>query len=190
VAFSIGNLIRSFFLGDFCFRRWLASRKTLSRMRIRTALAFSGTPRAGRVTAVAGIPGQPNLYYAGTPNGGVWKSDYAGSYLEADLWTQCTSRPSAPLPSHLPMQIYLCGDRRTRQRPRSFQVQRCGSHVEQRGIGSKNIHQLDIVDPTNPDVVIAGAFGSAVPSEPRGLSNHGWRKSWTKTLTDATALPE
>src|SRR5713101_8085216 len=39
---------------------------------------FLGTHRGGRITAVAGIPGQPNIYYAGTPNGGVWKTDDAG----------------------------------------------------------------------------------------------------------------
>src|SRR5260370_40098652 len=43
-----------------------------------------------------------------------------------------------------------------------------------------------IVDPTNPDVVIASAFGSAVASEPRGLfKTTDGGKSWTKTLTDA-----
>ena len=37
-----------------------------------------GPFRAGRVTAVAGIPEQPGLYYFGTPGGGVWKSTDAG----------------------------------------------------------------------------------------------------------------
>ena len=30
-----------------------------------------GPHRAGRVTAVAGIPGKPAIYYFGTPGGGV-----------------------------------------------------------------------------------------------------------------------
>src|ERR1700733_1830977 len=33
-----------------------------------------GPFRAGRVTAVAGIPGNPAVYYMGTPGGGVWKT--------------------------------------------------------------------------------------------------------------------
>ena len=37
-----------------------------------------GPFRAGRVTAVAGVPGQPNVYYFGTPGGGIWKSTDAG----------------------------------------------------------------------------------------------------------------
>src|SRR5437588_2182745 len=37
-----------------------------------------GPFRAGRVTAVAGIPGQPAIYYMGTPGGGVWKTTDGG----------------------------------------------------------------------------------------------------------------
>jgi len=37
-----------------------------------------GPHRAGRVTSVAGIPGQPAIYYFGTPGGGVWKTTNGG----------------------------------------------------------------------------------------------------------------
>ncbi len=37
-----------------------------------------GPYRAGRVSAVAGIPGDPAVYYMGTPGGGVWKTFDAG----------------------------------------------------------------------------------------------------------------
>jgi hypothetical protein len=33
-----------------------------------------GPFRAGRVTAVAGIPGNAAIYYMGTPGGGLWKT--------------------------------------------------------------------------------------------------------------------
>src|SRR5579885_3575084 len=33
-----------------------------------------GPFRAGRVTAVAGIPGNDAVYYMGTPGGGLWKT--------------------------------------------------------------------------------------------------------------------
>jgi hypothetical protein len=33
-----------------------------------------GPFRAGRVSAVAGIPGDAAVYYMGTPGGGVWKT--------------------------------------------------------------------------------------------------------------------
>jgi len=37
-----------------------------------------GPFRAGRVTAVAGVPGHPDTYYFGTPGGGVWKTTNSG----------------------------------------------------------------------------------------------------------------
>src|SRR5437867_6624207 len=41
-----------------------------------------GPHRAGRVTTVAGIPGNPSIYYFGTPGGGVWKTVDGGR-----VWT-------------------------------------------------------------------------------------------------------
>src|SRR6201987_2408830 len=37
-----------------------------------------GPHRAGRVTGVAGISGDPSTYYMATPGGGVWKTTDAG----------------------------------------------------------------------------------------------------------------
>jgi len=37
-----------------------------------------GPHRAGRVTAVAGIPGNAKIYYFGTPGGGLWKTTDGG----------------------------------------------------------------------------------------------------------------
>src|ERR1051326_8983001 len=37
-----------------------------------------GPYRAGRVTAVAGIPARPDIYYMATPGGGVWKTTDGG----------------------------------------------------------------------------------------------------------------
>ena len=41
-----------------------------------------GPHRAGRVTSVAGIPGDAAVYYFGTPGGGVWKTINGGR-----VWT-------------------------------------------------------------------------------------------------------
>src|SRR5881296_4495487 len=37
-----------------------------------------GPFRGGRVSAVSGVIGQPGVFYAGTPAGGVWKTTSAG----------------------------------------------------------------------------------------------------------------
>ena len=41
-----------------------------------------GPPRAGRARALAGVPTQPNVFYIGFDNGGVWRStDYGSTWL-------------------------------------------------------------------------------------------------------------
>src|SRR5690242_9445616 len=35
-------------------------------------------PEGNRVSAVAGVPGDPLVYYAGSASGGVWKTDDGG----------------------------------------------------------------------------------------------------------------
>src|SRR5881409_2131505 len=37
-----------------------------------------GPFRSGRVNGVTGVPGQPNVFYAGSVGGGVWKTTNAG----------------------------------------------------------------------------------------------------------------
>ena len=38
-----------------------------------------GPPRSGYVSAPAGVPGDPTTYYAGMPEGGVWKTTNGGN---------------------------------------------------------------------------------------------------------------
>jgi photosystem II stability/assembly factor-like uncharacterized protein len=39
---------------------------------------FIGPLRGGRTVAIDGVPSQPNLFYIGAVNGGIWRSDNAG----------------------------------------------------------------------------------------------------------------
>ena len=41
-----------------------------------------GPTRAGRARALAGVPSQPNVFYIGFDNGGVWRStDYGSTWI-------------------------------------------------------------------------------------------------------------
>ena len=39
---------------------------------------YIGPPRSGYISAPAGVPGDPTTYYAGMPEGGVWKTTNGG----------------------------------------------------------------------------------------------------------------
>ena len=46
---------------------------------------FMGPSVGNRIAAVAGVPGDPTIYYAGAASGGVWKSTDGGATLHAGL---------------------------------------------------------------------------------------------------------
>src|SRR5215469_16408519 len=45
----------------------------------------------GRITAVAGIPGKPNVYYAGAGGGGVWYTQDGGLFWKAIFEKEATA---------------------------------------------------------------------------------------------------
>jgi photosystem II stability/assembly factor-like uncharacterized protein len=144
---------------------------------------FLGTHRGGRITTVAGVVGQPNLYYAGTPNGGVWKTDDGGrtwkpifdSVPVASIGALAVSQSN-------PKTIYVATGEQAAGRG-VFKSVDGGATWSSAGLAEEHYLSSILVDPANPDIVIVGAFGSSVPTEPRGLfkSTDGG-KSWKKTL--------
>lgn len=159
-----------------------------------------GSFRAGRVSAVAGLPDNQNVYYFGTPGGGIWKTTDAGHVWNPvfDKERVASIGALAVAPSDSKMIFAGTGE----QTPgngvyKSTDEGQTWAHI---GLDETRFIQALIVDPHDPNILIAGAnsigvyvFSRPVPaktfSTPRGVfkSTDGG-KSWRQTLTnDATA---
>ncbi len=147
---------------------------------------FLGTHRGGRVTAVAGVVSQPNVYYMGTPNGGVWKTTDGGRTWKPifDAVHVASIGALAVAPSD-PNIIYVAtGEQGTGHGV--FKSTDAGATWSSAGLTEEHFLSSIVVDPKDPNIVIVGAFGNTVPTEPRGLfKTTDGGKSWTKTLSDA-----
>jgi photosystem II stability/assembly factor-like uncharacterized protein len=142
-----------------------------------------GPHRAGRVTAVAGIAGQPNEYYFGTPGGGVWKTIDGGRIWKPifDDAHVASIGAIAVAPSQ-PRTIYVGTGEQTRG---SGVFKSTDAGATWTNVGLVDTHYIDaiLVDPANGNVVLVAVSGDPQASSARGVfrSTDGG-KSWTKTL--------
>jgi len=163
-----------------------------------------GPHRAGRVTAVAGIPGNPAVYYMGTPGGGVWKTTDGG-----DVWQpifddqRVASIGAVAIAPSNPNILYVGTGEQTRGNGiyKSADAGATWTHI---GLEKTNYITSILIDPRNPDVVVVGAFGypiNGVASDAaqRGIfrtsnGGHTWQRVLSKDepdgITDMAADPE
>jgi photosystem II stability/assembly factor-like uncharacterized protein len=133
-------------------------------------------PVGNRVTTVAGVPGQPNVYYAGAASGGIFKSTDGGVHWDAIFDGQPVSSigslkvaPSDPniiwagtgeawIRSHISVGagIYKSTD--------------AGKSWKLMGLEKTGRIGRIAIDPKNPDTVLACALGHAYGPQPeRGV---------------------
>jgi photosystem II stability/assembly factor-like uncharacterized protein len=158
-----------------------------SALRWRSVGPFTG----GRATAVAGISGEPNVYYMGTAGGGVWKSDDYGatwqSISDKDFKTASIGALAVAPSDH--NVIYVgTGDSAPRNTVLAgegmYKSTDGGKTWSFAGLGDTHIITWILVDPTNPDVVYVAALGHLfAPNADRGIfkSSDGGR-TWKKIL--------
>ncbi|HEY0778407.1 MAG TPA: hypothetical protein VGD56_10635 [Gemmatirosa sp.] len=155
-----------------------------------------GPFRAGRVAAVTGAIGQPGVFYAGLPAGGVWKTTSAG-----ETWTpvfddvrEVSSVGAIEVAPSDPNVVYAgTGDmvtgNVTNQGNGVYVSRDAGRTWRHAGLDrSKEIPSI-LVDPRDANVVLVAAQGDLhAPSDARGVfhSTDGGA-TWTRTLfTDST----
>ena len=142
-----------------------------------------GPHRAGRVTAVAGIAGQPNEYYFGTPGGGVWKTTDGGRVWKPifDDAHVASIGAIAVAPSQ-PRTIYVGTGEQTRGSG-VFKSTDAGATWTNVGLADTHYIAAILVDPVDANLVLAGASGDFLASPYRGIfrSTDGG-KTWAKVL--------
>ena len=150
-----------------------------------------GPHRAGRVTAVAGVQGQPAIYYIGTPGGGVWKTTDGGRVWKPifDDAHVASIGALALAPSN-PDVIYVGTGEQTEGNGiyKSTDGGRTWTNV---GLSETHFISSIIVDPRDPNIVLVGAVGDFGPSQARGVfKTTDGGKSWDKVLfvDDRTAV--
>ncbi len=140
-----------------------------------------GPFRGGRVTAVAGIAGDPKTYYMGTPGGGIWKTTDAGATWRPifDDAHVASIGDLVVAPSN-PNIIYAATGE---QSPGNgvWKSTDAGATWKNVGIRDSKITPSLLVDPHDASIVYVAAVGDITPSPNRGIykttdGGNSWRK--------------
>ncbi|HUB82945.1 MAG TPA: hypothetical protein VMB03_29300 [Bryobacteraceae bacterium] len=150
-----------------------------------------GPFRAGRISAVAVIPGDPATYYIGTPGGGIWKSTSGGTTWKAIFdETHQESIGSIAIARSNPDIVYAgTGDVSSVEKSMNigngvWKSVDAGANWTHVGLDDTNHVVSLVVDPKNPDLVLAAALGHTYArNEERGVFRSAdGGKTWTKVL--------
>ncbi len=150
-----------------------------------------GPFRAGRVSAVTGAVGQPGVFYAGLPLGGVWKTTSAGGtwFPVFDSVKEVSCIGAIQVAPSDPNVIYVgTGDLITgggiNEGNGVYKSTDAGKTWQHLGLDDTKQIPAIVVDPRDPDVVLVAAQGNVhTHTEQRGVfrSTDGG-KTWTRTL--------
>ncbi|HWK12308.1 MAG TPA: hypothetical protein VNR64_19760, partial [Vicinamibacterales bacterium] len=135
-----------------------------------------GPFRGGRTKSATGVPGQPNVFYIGAVNGGVWKSTDYGTTWHAIFDDQPTGSIGAIAVAPSDPNVIYVGSGEGLQRPdlstgngiyKSTDAGKTWTHLGLRD--GQQIPQI-IVDPRNPDRLFVAVLGHPYgPNEERGI---------------------
>ncbi|HXD30243.1 MAG TPA: hypothetical protein VN643_03955 [Pyrinomonadaceae bacterium] len=149
-----------------------------------------GPHRGGRVLAVSGIRGRPEIFYFGAVGGGVWKTTDAGHTWKPIFDAQPISSIGAlAIAESNPNIIYVGtgeADMRSDISYGAGMYKSTDAGENWTYIGLKETRQIGrvLIDPKDPDIVLVAALGHGFgPNSERGVyrSTDGGQK-WIRTL--------
>jgi photosystem II stability/assembly factor-like uncharacterized protein len=149
-----------------------------------------GPPRAGRARALAGVPSQPNVFYIGFDNGGVWRSTDFGANWEPIFDKESTGSIGAiaVAPSNADVVYVGSGeaDMRSDISHGDGMYKSIDGGIHWTHIGLPDTRQIGqvIVDPHDASVVFVAALGHGYgPNKERGVyRTKDGGASWTQVL--------
>src|ERR1051325_5400449 len=158
-----------------------------------------GPHRAGRVTAVAGIPGKPAIYYFGTPGGGLWKTDDGGRVWNPIFDDAHVASIGALAVASSDSRIIYVGTGEGLAGNGVYKSTDAG--VTWTHVGLQNTHSISsvIIDPKNADIVLVGGYDSSAPTQTQGIfktidGGRNWKKVLFKDertgIVDMNAAPD
>jgi photosystem II stability/assembly factor-like uncharacterized protein len=144
----------------------------------------------GRVAAVAGIPGDPNVIYVGAAGGGVWKTTDGGVTWKAVFEKEPTASIGAiALAPSNPNLVWVgTGEANPRNDVSTgkgvFFSPDAGASWKFMGLGDAGQISKIVVDPANPQVVFVAVLGHVWgPNPERGVFRTAdGGKTWSKVL--------
>src|SRR3989441_1526865 len=135
-----------------------------------------GPFRAGRARALAGVPGQPTVFYIGFDNGGLWRSSDYGSNWEPLFDHEATGSIGAIAVAPSSPNIIYVGTGAGIIRPDlatgngMYRSNDTGRTWTQLGLAETQMIAYVDVDPTNPDRLFVAALGHPYgPNAERGI---------------------
>ncbi|SNZ00527.1 VPS10 domain-containing protein [Flagellimonas pacifica] len=145
---------------------------------------------SGRVTSIDVVHSNPDIMYVGTASGGLWKSTSGGIKWEPIFDKEVTASIGAvAIQQSNPSVIWVgTGEGNPRNSLNGgygiYKTLDGGKTWKSMGLEkTRHIHRV-IIDPTNPDIVYAGAIGSpwGIHSERGVYKTVDGGKTWTKIL--------
>jgi photosystem II stability/assembly factor-like uncharacterized protein len=147
-------------------------------------------PVGNRVIAVAGVPNNPNVYYVGAASGGIFKTTDNGAHWEAIFDDQPVSSIGSLAVAPSDPNVVWAGTGESFIRSNIsigngiYRSTDAGKTWMHQGLDRTGRIGRVVVDPGNPDVVLACALGHAYgPQQERGVYRTAdGGKTWQRTL--------
>ncbi|MCX6550848.1 MAG: sialidase [Acidobacteria bacterium] len=147
-------------------------------------------PEGNRFSAAAGIPGDPSTYYVGAASGGIYKTTDAGVHWQPIFDGHPVQSIGSLAVSASDPNVVWAGTGEGKIRSHIslgqgiYKSTDAGKSWTLMGLEATGRIPRLVIDPTNPDVVLACALGHAYGPQPeRGVfRTTDGGKTWTKTL--------